>query len=181
MGQKVHPIGFRIGVIREPDSKWYLPKRGMAEAVFEDYKIRKALKKDELYKLAKGDDKRDFPKLAQAAISKIEIERAGNWVRATIHSAKPGVIIGRGGKGLDLIRVALEKLTGKQVHVNVQEIRSADSDAQLVAESIAQQIEKRLAYKRAMRQSIMRANKTGVKGIKILCSGRLAGAEHHGE
>ncbi len=161
LGQKVHPIGFRIGVIRNTDSTWYLPKKQFADALYEDYKIRQYIKKN----------------LAQAAISRVEIERAGNRVKATLFTAKPGIIIGRQGKGVDDLKAALDKLTGKQCHVSVQEIRQPDQDAQLVAENIAQQIEKRIAYKRAMRQAIMRAMKLGVKGIRILCSGRLAGAE----
>lgn len=161
MGQKVHPIGFRLGVIRDSDSKWYLPKRGFADAVYEDYKIRRYVKKN----------------LYQAAISHVEIERAGNRIKATLHTAKPGIIIGRGGKGVDELKATLEKLTKKQVHVSVNEIRQPDINAQLVAESIAQQIEKRIAYKRAMRQSVLRAMKLGVKGIRVMCSGRLAGAE----
>ena len=161
MGQKIHPIGFRVGVIRDWESKWYLPDRGFAEALYEDYKIRAHVKKQ----------------LATAAISRVEIERAGNRVKATLHTAKPGIIIGRGGQGVDTLKAALEKLTKKQVHVSVQEIRHPDIDAQLVAESVAQQIEKRIAYKRAMRQAIMRAMKLGAKGIRIMCSGRLSGAE----
>ena len=161
MGQKVHPIGFRIGVIRSTDSTWYLPKKQFADALYEDYKIRQYIKKN----------------LAQAAISRVEIERAGNRVKVALFTAKPGVIIGRQGKGVDDLKAALDKLTGKQCHVSVQEIRQPDQDAQLVSENIAQQIEKRIAYKRAMRQAIMRAMKLGVKGIRILCSGRLAGAE----
>ena len=177
MGQKVHPIGFRIGVIRDTESNWYLPKRAFAAAVYEDHLIRTAIKKDTLGRYCAKEDKRDFPKLAQAAISRIHIERAGNRVKATLHTAKPGIIIGRQGKGVDLIKAALEKMTKKSVHVSVQEIRTPDSDAQLVAESIAQQIEKRIAYKRAMRQAVLRAMKLGVKGIRIACAGRLAGAE----
>jgi small subunit ribosomal protein S3 len=161
LGQKVHPIGFRIGVIRDWESKWYLPARGFADALYEDYKIRRYIKKN----------------LSAAAISHIEIERAGNRVKATLHTAKPGIIIGRGGKGVDDLKATLEKLTKKQVHVSVQEIRQPDMNAQLVAESIAQQIEKRIAYKRAMRQAVMRAMKLGVRGIRVMCSGRLAGAE----
>ena len=161
MGQKVHPIGFRIGVIRNPDSTWYLPKRGFAEAVYEDYLIRRFIKK----------------KHYSAAISRIEIERQGNRVKATVFTAKPGIIIGRQGKGVEELKAALDALTKKQAHVSVQEIRQPDTDAQLVAEAIGQQIEKRIAYKRAMRQAILRATKLGVKGIKITCSGRLAGAE----
>ncbi len=160
MGQKVHPIGFRIGVIRDWESKWYLDK-GYAAAIFEDFKIRKWIK----------------TRLGNAAVSRVEIERPGGTVKATIHTAKPGIIIGRGGKGVDDVKAQLEKLTGKKVHVNIQEIRHPDIDAQLVAESVAQQIEKRIAYKRAMRQSIMRAMKLGVKGIRVASAGRLAGSE----
>ena len=177
MGQKVHPIGFRVGVIRDWESKWYLPAKGFPEALYEDYKIRRAIKRDELLAFTSKADKRDFPKLSQAAIARVEIERAGARVKATLHTAKPGIIIGRQGKGVDLVKAALEKMTKKQVHVSVQEIRHPDMDAQLVSESIAQQIEKRIAYKRAMRQAIMRAMKLGVRGIRIMCSGRLAGAE----
>jgi len=160
LGQKIHPIGFRIGVIRDPDSKWYMDK-GYAAGVKEDHQIRTYVKK----------------KLANAAISRVEIERPGGTVRVTLFTAKPGIIIGRGGKGVDEFKAQLEALTKKKVHVNVNEIRHPDIDAQLVAESIAQQIEKRIAYKRAMRQALIRAMKLGVKGIRIMCSGRLAGAE----
>ena len=177
MGQKIHPIGFRVGVIRDWESKWYLPKRTFAGALYEDYQIRRAIKRDELGKFVRTEDKRDFPKLSQAAISHVEIERAGTRVKVTLHTAKPGIIIGRGGRGVDLMKGALEKMTKKQVHVSVQEIRAPDIDAQLVSESIAQQIEKRIAYKRAMRQAVLRAMKLGVRGIRIMCSGRLAGAE----
>src|SRR5689334_9195258 len=160
LGQKIHPIGFRIGVIRDWESKWYLDK-GYAEAVKEDHSIRTWIKK----------------KLANAAISRVEIDRPGGKVKVTLHTAKPGIIIGRGGKGVDDIKAQLEILTKRQVHVNVQEIRHPDIDAQLVAESIAQQITKRIAYKRAMRQALMRAMKLGVKGIRVMCAGRLGGAE----
>jgi len=178
VGQKVHPIGFRVGVIRDWESKWYLPAKGFPEALYEDYQIRRAIKKDGLLAYASKTEKRDFPKLSQASISRVEIERAGTRVKATLHTAKPGIIIGRQGKGVDLVKAALEKMTKKQVHVSVQEIRHPDIDAQLVAESIAQQIEKRIAYKRAMRQAVMRAMKLMmVRGIRIMCSGRLAGAE----
>lgn len=160
MGQKIHPIGFRIGVIRDWESKWYLDK-GYAEALYEDYRIRQWVKN----------------RLGNAAIARVEIERPGGTVKVTVHSAKPGIIIGRGGKGVDDVRLQLEHLTKKRVHVNIQEIRHPDIDAQLVAESIAQQIEKRIAYKRAMRQAIIRAMKLGVKGIRVACAGRLAGSE----
>lgn len=160
MGQKIHPIGFRVGVIRDWESKWYLDK-GYAAALVEDVKLRRYIKK----------------KLNAAAISKIEIERAANRVKVTLHTARPGIIIGRGGKGVDDLKLELEKTTGKQVHVNVQEIRRPELEAQLVAESIAQQLEKRVSHKRAMRQSILRTMRMGAKGIKIQASGRLNGAE----
>jgi len=160
VGQKVNPIGFRIGVIRDWESKWYAEK-GFSDLLYEDYKLRRFVRK----------------KLANAAISRIEIERAANRVTVKLHTGKPGVIIGRGGKGVDELRADLEKLTGKQVHVSVQEIRHPELDAQLVAESVAQQIEKRVAYKRAVRQAIMRSTRAGAKGIKIQVAGRLGGAE----
>lgn len=162
MGQKIHPIGFRIGVIRDADSKWYADKQ-YAAFVLEDFKIRKMIKK------RKGWD--------NAAIAKIEIERQANQVKVTLHTAKPGIIIGRGGAGIDLLKSDLEKFTKKSVHVNVSEIRHLEANAQLVAESIAQQIEKRIGYKRAMRQAVTRAMKLGVRGIKCQVSGRLGGAE----
>jgi len=160
LGQKIHPIGFRVGVIRDWESKWYLD-RGYAAALVEDVNIRKYVKK----------------KLSQAAISRIEIERAANRVKVTLFTARPGIIIGRGGKGVDDLRSALDRMTGKQVHVNVQEIRRPDVDGQLVAESISSQLEKRISFKRAMRQAIMRTMRAGAKGIKITCSGRLGGSE----
>jgi small subunit ribosomal protein S3 len=162
MGQKIHPIGFRVGVIRDPDSKWYADKQ-YAQFLLEDHKIRQMVRK------RKGWD--------NAAIAKIDIERQANQVKVTLHTAKPGIIIGRGGAGVDLLKSDLEKLTGKTVHVNVQEIRHLETNAQLVAESIAQQIEKRIGYKRAMRQAVTRAVKLGVRGIRCQVSGRLGGSE----
>ena len=135
--------------------------KGYAAALVEDVRIRRYIKK----------------KLSAAAISKIEIERAANRIKATLHTARPGIIIGRGGKGADDLRLSLEQLTGKQVNINVQEIRRPELDGQLVAESIAQQMEKRVSHKRAMRQSIMRTMRMGAKGIKIGVAGRLGGAE----
>lgn len=160
MGQKIHPIGFRVGVIRDWESKWYAEKDFPA-LLIEDAEIRKYVKK----------------KLNLAGISHTEIERAANKIKVTLHTAKPGIIIGRGGKGVDDLRADLEKMTQKQVHVNVQEIRNPETDAQLVAESIAQQIEKRVAYKRAMKQAVTRTMRMGAKGIRVRCAGRLAGAE----
>ena len=162
MGQKIHPIGFRIGVNRDPDSKWYADKN-YPRFLTEDYTIRKMVMK------RKGWD--------NAAIAKIEIERQANQIKVTLHTAKPGIIIGRGGAGIDLLKADLEKLSGKTVHVNVAEIRHLESNAQLVSESIAQQIEKRIGYKRAMRQAVTRAMKLGVRGIRCQVSGRLGGAE----
>jgi small subunit ribosomal protein S3 len=162
MGQKIHPIGFRIGVIRDADSKWYADKQ-YAAFVLEDANIRKLIKK------RRGWD--------NAAISKVEIERQANQVRVTLHTAKPGIIIGKGGAGVDLLKNDLERLTKKTVHVNVSEIRHLETNAQLVAESIAQQIEKRIGYKRAMRQAVTRAMKLGVRGIRCHVAGRLGGSE----
>lgn len=162
MGQKIHPIGFRIGVIREPDSKWYASDRDFPKLLLEDDKIRKHIKK----------------RLYAAGISRTEIERAANKVKVTLYTAKPGIIIGRGGKGVDDLRVELEKLTeGKSIHINVQEIRNPETDAQLVAESIAQQIERRISYKRANKQAVLRAIRLGAKGIRIRVAGRLGGSE----
>ena len=161
MGQKIHPIGFRIGVIRDWESKWYAGKEFPA-LLLEDAKIRKYVKKS----------------LYSAGVSKIEIERAANKVKVTVFTAKPGIIIGRGGKGVDDLRRELEKLAaGKTVIVNVQEVRSPETDAQLVAESIAQQIERRISYKRAMKQSVFSTMRMGAKGIRIRVAGRLGGAE----
>jgi small subunit ribosomal protein S3 len=162
LGQKVHPIGFRIGVIREPESNWYAADKDFGALVIQDAKIRKFVKKT----------------LYQAGISKVEIERAANKVKVTVHTAKPGIIIGRGGKGVDDLRAEIEKITGgKMVHVNVQEIRNPEIDAQLVAESIAQQIEKRISYKRANKQAVLRSMRMGAKGIRIRVAGRLGGSE----
>jgi small subunit ribosomal protein S3 len=162
MGQKIHPIGFRVGVNREWESKWYLDK-GYAQALVEDAHIREYIKKRR--------------ELQNASISRVEIERAANRVKVTLHTAKPGIIIGRGGKGVDDLRGLLEARFKRSFTANVNEIRHPELDAQLVSESIAQQISKRISYKRAMRQAVTRAMKLGAKGIRILCSGRLNGAE----
>ena len=160
MGQKVHPIGFRVGVIRDWESKWYADKE-FPVLLIEDANIRKYVKS----------------KLSQAGISRTEIERQANKVKIILHTARPGIIIGRGGKGVDELREELERLTKKQVHVSVQEVRQPELDAQLVAESIAQQIEKRISHKRAMKQTVTRTMRFGAKGIKIRVAGRLGGAE----
>jgi len=160
MGQKVHPIGFRIGIIRDWESNWYADK-GYADRLYEDHKIRTYLKK----------------RLTNAAISRITIDRQADKLRVTLHTGKPGVIIGRGGRGVDDLRTDIEKRYGKMVNLVVQEIRQPDLDAQLVAESIAQQIEKRISPKRALRQALQRSVRVGARGIKIAVAGRLGGAE----
>lgn len=161
MGQKVSPIGLRVGIIRDWEAKWYANDREYSSLLLEDVKIRKFLKE----------------KLYQAGISKIEIERAANRVKVSIHTAKPGIVIGRGGAGIDAIRKDLEKLTQKQVQVNIVEIKVPEKDAQLVAENVAQQLERRVTFRRAMKQAVARSMKMGAQGVRISCSGRLGGAE----
>ncbi len=159
MGQKIHPIGLRVGIIRDWESRWYAKK--MAPFIQEDLAIRRHVK----------------GKLYRAGIPRVEIERAVNRVRIVIHAARPGIIIGRGGTGIDALKKELDELTGKQVQVNVQEIRRPELEALLVAENVAQQLERRVAYRRAMKQAVQRSLRTGAKGIRIACSGRLGGAE----
>jgi small subunit ribosomal protein S3 len=176
MGQKVHPIGLRLGIIKTWDSRWYARKE-YKNFVLEDEVIRRFFRE----RFARGTDGggrgRGRERSRDASISRIEIERAANNLRLTLHTAKPGIIIGRGGKGVDDLRGELERLTGKKVHIDVQEVRQAELDAQLVAEAIAGQIEKRVAFKRAIRQAIARTMKAGGKGIKVIVSGRLGGSE----
>jgi small subunit ribosomal protein S3 len=162
MGQKVSPHGLRVGVINDWDSKWYADKKGFADYLIEDNEIRAFIKK----------------KLYAAGISKTVIERAAaGQVKVTVMSDKPGIIIGRSGEGINELKAALEKLTKKIVHVSIVEIRRAELDAQLTAESIAQALEKRISFRRAMKQAIGRTMKSGAKGIKVLVAGRLGGAE----
>jgi len=160
VGQKIHPIGLRIGIIRDWESKWFADK-GYADLLYEDFRIRRFLN----------------ARTANAAVSHIEIERQANKVKVSLHTGKPGVIIGRGGKGADDLKNALERRLKKQVNISVQEIRQPELDAKLVSESIAQQLEKRVAAKRAIRQAIQRSMRMGAKGIKVLVAGRLGGAE----
>ncbi|MFC5468760.1 30S ribosomal protein S3 [Cohnella suwonensis] len=161
MGQKVNPVGLRIGIIRDWESKWYADK-DFGTLLIEDVKIREFLKK----------------KLKEAAVSKIEIERAANRVNVTIHTAKPGIVIGKGGSEVEVLRGQLTKLTnGKKVHINISEIKNPELDAILVAESIAQQLERRVSFRRAMKQAMQRTQRAGAKGIKTSVSGRLGGAE----
>ena len=160
MGQKVHPIGMRVGIIRDWDAKWYAEKE-YADYLHEDLAIRKFIQKE----------------LADAAVSTIEIERAVNKVNVSLHTAKPGMVIGKGGANVDALRAALNKLTGKQVHINIIEIKRPDLDAHLVGEGIARQLEQRVAFRRAQKQAIQRAMRAGAKGIKTQVSGRLNGAD----
>lgn len=161
MGQKVHPKGLRIGIIRDWDSRWFADKKRFADLLLEDFQIRKFVKE----------------KLYSAGVSRIEIERAANRIRLTVHAAKPGMVIGRGGQGAEELRKEIEAMTGKQVSVNIVEIKTPETDAQLIAENIASQIERRISFRRAMKQAISRAIKMGAKGCKIIVSGRLGGAE----
>jgi small subunit ribosomal protein S3 len=162
MGQKVSPHGLRVGVISDWDSKWYADKKSFADYLIEDNKIRAFIKK----------------KLYAAGISKTVIERAAdNQVKVTVLSDKPGIIIGRSGEGITELKTALERMTNKTVHVSIVEVRRSETDAQLTAESVAQALEKRISFRRAMKQAIGRTMKAGAKGIKVLVSGRLGGAE----
>lgn len=161
MGQKVNPHGLRVGVIKDWDSRWFTSKKDFGDTLVEDYNLRKVLKKQ----------------LYSAGISKIEIERDGKRVRLHIHCAKPGMIIGKGGSEIEKLRLQCEKFLNKPVNINIVEIKHPDVDAQLVAENIALQLEKRISFRRAMKQAIGRSMKFGAKGIKTMCSGRLGGAE----
>jgi small subunit ribosomal protein S3 len=160
MGQKVHPTGFRVGIIRDWESKWFA-EREYQQYLHEDVKIRRFLKAE----------------LKDAGISRIYIERAANKAKVFVHAAKPGLIIGKKAAGLDALRVRLEKLSATDVFLNVIEVRKADTDAILVAEGVAGQLEKRVSFRRAMKKSMTQARRAGAKGIKIMCSGRLGGAE----
>ncbi|TDF91457.1 30S ribosomal protein S3 [Paenibacillus piri] len=161
MGQKVNPVGLRIGIIRDWESKWYAGK-DFGDLLLEDVKIREYLKQ----------------KLKDSAVSHIDIERAANRVNVTIHTAKPGMVIGKGGSEIEVIRTYIANLTnGKKVHINISEIKNPELDAILVAESIAQQLERRVSFRRAMKQAIQRSMRAGAKGIKTSVSGRLGGAE----
>jgi len=160
VGQKVHPIGLRIGVIRDWESKWYAEK-DYADLLHEDIKVREYIAK----------------RLSDASVSGVEIERAANRINITIRTAKPGMVIGKGGTEVEALRKALNELTGKRVHINIVEIKKADVDAKLVAENIARQLENRVSFRRAQKQAIQRAMRAGAKGIKTQVSGRLGGAD----
>ncbi len=161
MGQKVHPHGLRVGVIKNWDSRWYAANKDFGDTLVEDYNLRNTLKK-QLYPFG---------------IAKIEIERTKQKVRIHIHCAKPGLVIGKGGAEIEKLRAQCEKMLGKDVAIDIVEVKHPDLNAQLVAENIAQQLEKRISFRRAMKQAIGRTMKFGAKGIKTQCSGRLGGAE----
>ncbi len=160
MGQKINPIGFRTGVIRDWEAKWYADKE-FATLLHEDLNVREYIEKN----------------LKDASISKVEIERAANRVNITVHTGKPGMVIGKGGSEIDKLRAALTALTNKKVHINVMEVKKVDMDAKLVAENIARQLENRVSFRRAQKQALQRAMKAGAKGIKTQVSGRLGGAD----
>ncbi|MDO5649926.1 MAG: 30S ribosomal protein S3 [Gallicola sp.] len=161
MGQKVNPHGLRVGVIKDWNSKWFADKKDFSDLLVEDHKIRELVKKEQ----------------ELAGISKIDIERAANKIKVTVYTSKPGMVIGRQGSGVEALKTKVEKLTGKKVIVNVEEIRNPDLNAQLVAESIASQLERRISFRRAMKQSIQRSMRAGAKGIKTAVSGRVGGAD----
>lgn len=161
MGQKVHPKGLRIGIVKPWDTRWYANKQNFSALLVEDVKVRQYVKKA----------------LFNSGVARIEIERTANRLTVTVHTAKPGMVIGKQGQGIADLQKALEALTGKAVSVNVQEVRVAELDAQLVAENIAQQLEKRIAFRRAVKQSIQKSMRMGAKGIRIIVSGRIGGAE----
>jgi len=160
VGQKIHPLGMRVGIIRDWDAKWFAEK-DYAAFLHEDLRIRKYIEKN----------------LSEASVSKIEIERAANRVNVSIHTAKPGMVIGKGGSEVEKTRKELNNLTGKKVHINIVEIKKPDLDAKLVAEGIAKQLENRVAFRRAQKQAIQRTMRAGAKGIKTMVSGRLNGAD----
>ncbi|WP_400244858.1 30S ribosomal protein S3 [Niallia sp. JL1B1071] len=160
MGQKVNPVGLRVGIIRDWESKWFAGK-DYADLLHEDLKVREYITK----------------RLSDASVSKVEIERAANRLNVTIHTAKPGMVIGKGGTEVEALRKALNSLTNKRVHINILEIKRADMDAKLVAENIARQLENRVSFRRAQKQAIQRSMRAGAKGIKTMVSGRLGGAD----
>lgn len=161
MGQKVNPNGFRVGVIKDWDSRWFANKDGFSDLLVEDHKIREYIKKTQY----------------ESSVSKVEIERTLNRVKVSIFTAKPGMVIGKGGAGVEDLKKKLEKISNKQIVLNVEEIKNQDANAQLIAERIASDLERRITFRRAMKSAIQRAMKSGAKGIKTKCSGRLGGAD----
>ena len=160
MGQKTHPIGFRLGVIRSWSSKWY-EEKNYAKWLHEDIRLKRYIKR----------------KLSHAGVSQIDVERAANKAKINIHTARPGIVIGKRGAGVETLKKEIQRLTDNEVFLNIQEVRKAEINAQLVAESIATQLERRVAFRRAMKKSVQTAMKFGAKGIKVHCAGRLGGAE----
>lgn len=161
MGHKVHPQGLRLGIIRDWDAHWYAGRKELAALLHEDLKLRRYVKE----------------RFFSAGVSRVEIERAGDRLRVTIHTARPGMVIGKGGQEVELLRKDLESRTGRHVQVNIVEVKNADVDAQLVAENIAYQLERRVAFRRAMKQAAQRTMRAGAQGVKIMISGRIGGAE----
>jgi small subunit ribosomal protein S3 len=162
LGQKVNPHGLRVGVIKDWNAKWYADSKNFADYLVEDNKIRKFVTK----------------KLHNAGISKVEIERAAKRIKLNIYTAKPGMVIGKGGQGIEALKKETKNLiSDKNILINIVEVKNADSDAQLMAENVASQLERRISFRRAMKQTIQRAMRFGVKGVKTSCAGRLAGAE----
>jgi len=161
VGQKTHPVGFRLGIIKQWNAKWYAGSKTYKDLVKEDVLIRRAIR----------------GRLRDAAIARIEIERSTNQVTVTIHTAKPGVVIGKGGSKVEELRQLLGKTTKKTVKVNIFEIRYPEADANLIAESIAQQLERRVSFRKALKQSVQRAMRSGAKGVRVMVAGRLGGSE----
>ncbi|NLJ58776.1 MAG: 30S ribosomal protein S3 [Tissierellia bacterium] len=161
MGQKVNPHGLRVGIINDWDSKWYADKKSFGDNLTEDFRIREYIKKEHF----------------QAGVARIEIERFASRIKVSVHTAKPGMIIGKGGVGVDRLKKTIEKLTGKTVIINVEEVKVPELNGQLVAENIAAQLERRISFRRAMKQSMQRTMRMGAKGIKTSVSGRLNGAD----
>jgi len=161
LGRKVHPYGFRLGIVKDWKARWFAEGAQYTEQLHEDLKIRE----------------RVFQEMSMAGVADVELERFPNQVSITVHSSKPGIIIGRKGTNVNKLREGLEALTGKKVRIDVREVKSPDTNARLVSGNIASQLEHRISYRRAMKQAAMRAMRGGAKGIKIMCSGRLSGAE----
>lgn len=161
MGQKVDPRGLRLGIIRDWDARWFAGKKELASLVHEDVNLRRYVKQ----------------RFFSAGVSRVEIERAGGRIRLTIHTARPGMLIGKGGQEVENLRKDLESRTGRHVQVNIVEVKNADIDATLVAENVAYQLERRVSFRRAMKQALQRAMRGGAQGIKIAVSGRIGGAE----
>lgn len=161
MGQKIHPKGLRIGIVQDWEAKWFADKKQFKDILLEDVKVREYV----------------HERLPNASVSRVEIERAANRLKLTIHTAKPGMVIGRGGQGVEALRRELAAMTGRVVAINIVEIKSAELDAQLVAENIAQALERRISARRAMKNAVGRAMRMGARGVRIMVAGRLSGAE----